>query len=97
MGFATRARVYGRDRVPSSGGLVYAINHLHWIDIPLVGVVSPRNIDFVAKVTPPWASGAQAKFLVVYPLPWNVQTSAIYQNSSGIPITARTWTGGSRP
>jgi 1-acyl-sn-glycerol-3-phosphate acyltransferase len=28
---------------------VYAINHLHWIDIPLVGVVSPRNIDFVAK------------------------------------------------
>jgi 1-acyl-sn-glycerol-3-phosphate acyltransferase len=47
--FATRARVYGRERVPSSGGLVYAINHLHWIDIPLVGLVSPRNIDFVAK------------------------------------------------
>jgi 1-acyl-sn-glycerol-3-phosphate acyltransferase len=46
---ATRARAYGRERVPSSGGLVYAINHLHWIDIPLVGVVSPRNIDFVAK------------------------------------------------
>ena len=46
----TRARAYGRDRVPATGGLVYAINHLHWIDVPLVGVVSPRNIDFVAKV-----------------------------------------------
>ena len=34
---------------PATGGLVYAINHLHWIDVPLVGVVSPRNIDFVAK------------------------------------------------
>jgi 1-acyl-sn-glycerol-3-phosphate acyltransferase len=36
--------------VPKTGGLVYAINHMHWIDIPLVGALSPRNIDFVAKV-----------------------------------------------
>jgi 1-acyl-sn-glycerol-3-phosphate acyltransferase len=47
---ATRPRAYGRDRVPSTGGLVYGINHMHWIDIPLVGALSPRNIDFVAKV-----------------------------------------------
>jgi 1-acyl-sn-glycerol-3-phosphate acyltransferase len=47
--FFTRARAYGRERVPSRGGLVYAINHLHWIDIPLVGVVSPRTVYFVAK------------------------------------------------
>jgi 1-acyl-sn-glycerol-3-phosphate acyltransferase len=46
----TRARVYGRDRVPAAGGAVYAINHLHWIDIPLVGLVSPRTVHFVAKV-----------------------------------------------
>jgi 1-acyl-sn-glycerol-3-phosphate acyltransferase len=45
----TRAEVYGRDRVPAEGGAVYAINHLHWIDIPLVGVLSPRSIWFVAK------------------------------------------------
>jgi len=45
----TRARAYGRERVPATGGLVYAINHLHWIDVPLVGVLSPRNVDFVAK------------------------------------------------
>lgn len=45
----TRARAYGRERVPAAGGVVYAINHLHWIDIPLVGDVSPRTVWFVAK------------------------------------------------
>jgi len=47
--FVTRARAYGSDRVPATGGLVYAINHLHWIDVPIVGVLSPRNVSFVAK------------------------------------------------
>jgi 1-acyl-sn-glycerol-3-phosphate acyltransferase len=46
---ATRGRAYGRNRVPPTGGLVYAINHLHWVDIPLVGSLSPRNVEFVAK------------------------------------------------
>jgi 1-acyl-sn-glycerol-3-phosphate acyltransferase len=46
----TRARAYGADRVPRSGGLVYAINHFHWLDIPLVGSMSPRDVDFVAKI-----------------------------------------------
>jgi 1-acyl-sn-glycerol-3-phosphate acyltransferase len=54
MGWPTRAftrpRGYGTHRVPATGGLVYAMNHLHWIDIPLVGLLSPRPIDFVAKV-----------------------------------------------
>jgi len=45
----TRARAYGADRVPRTGGLVYAINHFHWIDIPIAGVMSPRDVDFVAK------------------------------------------------
>jgi 1-acyl-sn-glycerol-3-phosphate acyltransferase len=46
----TRPRAYGRDRIPATGGLVYAINHLHWIDIPVVGLLTPRPIDFVAKI-----------------------------------------------
>ena len=44
-----RPRAYGRERVPAKGGAVYAITHLHWFDIPLVGSMSPRNISFVAK------------------------------------------------
>jgi 1-acyl-sn-glycerol-3-phosphate acyltransferase len=47
--FVTRSRAYGRDRVPAAGGAVYAINHLHWIDVPLVGALSPRDVWFVAK------------------------------------------------
>ncbi len=46
----TRARAYGIERFPREGGVVLALNHLHWIDIPIVGGLSPRNIDFVAKV-----------------------------------------------
>jgi 1-acyl-sn-glycerol-3-phosphate acyltransferase len=46
---AARIRTYGRERVPVTGGLVYAANHMHWLDIPVLGVTSPRNIDFVAK------------------------------------------------
>ncbi len=39
-------------------------------------------------VSPPLSAGTQVKFLVVYPLPWDLQTSATYQNIPGIPITA---------
>jgi 1-acyl-sn-glycerol-3-phosphate acyltransferase len=46
---ASRARAYGRERVPREGGLVVAINHLHWLDVPILGALSPRNLDFVAK------------------------------------------------
>jgi 1-acyl-sn-glycerol-3-phosphate acyltransferase len=45
----TRPRAYGRENIPATGGVVYAINHLHWIDIPLVGLLSPRTVWFVAK------------------------------------------------
>jgi 1-acyl-sn-glycerol-3-phosphate acyltransferase len=45
----TRARAVGLDNVPKTGGAVYAVNHLHWIDIPLLGLLSPRTVYFVAK------------------------------------------------
>jgi hypothetical protein len=47
----------------------------------------PRTEEFCRNV-PPWSSGTQVKFLAVYPLPWDLETSAIFQNSPGIPITA---------
>jgi hypothetical protein len=51
------------------------------------GSTVPRNAQF-CHVAPPWSSGTQVKFLAVYPLPWDLETSAIFQNSPGIPITA---------
>jgi 1-acyl-sn-glycerol-3-phosphate acyltransferase len=46
----TRLRSYGTDRLPRSGGIVLAMNHFHWIDIPCVGYVCPRHIYYLAKV-----------------------------------------------
>jgi 1-acyl-sn-glycerol-3-phosphate acyltransferase len=54
---ATRLRSYGTERMPRSGGLVLALNHFHWIDIPCVGYISPRNIYFLAKVEAHRAAG----------------------------------------
>lgn len=53
LGGATRLAVdlkdYGRERVPREGGAVLAVNHLAWIDVPSIGVLSPRRIVFIAK------------------------------------------------
>jgi Carboxypeptidase regulatory-like domain len=48
----------------------------------------PRTREF-CHLAPPWSAATQVKLMAVYPLPWSVQTSAIYQNSPGIPITAQ--------
>ena len=53
------------------------------------GVIDTPSTRY-CKVTPPWSSGSQVKFLFVYPLPWSLQTSLIYQNFSGIPTGADT-------
>jgi 1-acyl-sn-glycerol-3-phosphate acyltransferase len=47
---AARLRVYGKERIPREGGLVVAVNHFSWIDVPLFAVANPRNTYFVAKV-----------------------------------------------
>jgi 1-acyl-sn-glycerol-3-phosphate acyltransferase len=50
---ATRAivpmRDYGRERVPREGGVVLAVNHLAWVDVPVVGALCPRRIVYLAK------------------------------------------------
>ncbi len=60
-----------------------------FLNVPALPATStvPRNEDF-CHVAPPWSSGTQLKFLAVYPLPWDLETSAIVQNSPGIPVTA---------
>ena len=44
-----RVRYYGSDRIPQHGGVVLALNHASWIDIPCFGVACPRNTYFLAK------------------------------------------------
>jgi 1-acyl-sn-glycerol-3-phosphate acyltransferase len=42
-------RVYGRERVPSEGGVVLALNHFSWLDPAAFGQASPRTIYYMAK------------------------------------------------
>ncbi len=52
------------------------------------GVAADPRTQAFCHSAPPWSASTQVKFLAVYPLPWDIQTSAIYQNSSGIPVAA---------
>lgn len=45
-----RLQVYGAERMPMSGGVVLAANHLSWIDPPVLGAACPRTVYFMAKV-----------------------------------------------
>ena len=40
------------------------------------------------KLSVPWSAGTQFKMMFVYPLPGDLQFSAIYQNTAGAPILA---------
>ena len=52
-------------------------------------VDSPQQArEGFCNVTPPWSAETQVKFMVVYPLLWSLQASAIYQNIPGLPISA---------
>lgn len=42
-------RVYGNDRVPPHGPLVFCFNHFSWLDPWAIGAVTPRTIYYVAK------------------------------------------------
>jgi 1-acyl-sn-glycerol-3-phosphate acyltransferase len=42
-------RIYGSERVPTSGGAVLALNHFSWLDPPAFGAACPRNILYLAK------------------------------------------------
>jgi 1-acyl-sn-glycerol-3-phosphate acyltransferase len=43
-------KAYGKDRIPRAGGLVLALNHLSWIDVPAYATLCPRRIVYLAKV-----------------------------------------------
>jgi hypothetical protein len=59
------------------------------------GGVAPTGTQAVMPRTPafchinrPWSGDTGFGFNVVYPLPWDIKTSAIYQNKPGFPLRA---------
>ncbi len=45
-----RTRVIGRERLPRTGGLLVAANHISWADPPFLGSVLGRPVQFMAMV-----------------------------------------------
>ncbi len=45
-----RTRITGRERVPRRGPLLLVANHISFADPPLLGVATPRPVDFMAMV-----------------------------------------------
>jgi len=46
---AFRYRVVGAEKVPLTGGLIVAANHISNLDPPLLGVALPRPVSYMAK------------------------------------------------
>ena len=46
----TRTEFYDVENIPTSGGVIIAINHLNYMDTPVV-FVNPRRPDITALVT----------------------------------------------
>jgi 1-acyl-sn-glycerol-3-phosphate acyltransferase len=40
--------ITGRERIPREGGLLLVSNHISFADPPLLGVTTPRHVDFLA-------------------------------------------------
>jgi hypothetical protein len=67
-------------------------NQAFGVEVAATAPQVPRT-DAFCGVRRPWADSTQVKFLAIYPLPYDFQVSATYQNIPGIPIVAsRTFT-----
>ncbi len=44
-----RVRVQGRENIPAKGAAIMCSNHLSWLDPPLLAVICPRQVHFMAK------------------------------------------------
>jgi 1-acyl-sn-glycerol-3-phosphate acyltransferase len=46
----SRLHVEGVDNIPASGPVILAMNHIHWLDIPLASLRVPRVTHYMAKI-----------------------------------------------
>jgi len=44
-----RIRIYGRENIPSRGGVILAANHLSYLDPIILGLLTPRKMNYMAK------------------------------------------------
>ncbi|HSG06660.1 MAG TPA: lysophospholipid acyltransferase family protein, partial [Nitrospiria bacterium] len=44
-----RLRVFGAEKIPPTGALIFAPNHVSYLDIPVLGVAQKRHLHFIGK------------------------------------------------
>lgn len=44
-----RLEVFGLENIPREGGFIMAVNHVSYLDPPVIGAVSTRRVRFMAK------------------------------------------------
>ena len=49
FGTIWRMRVHGAQNVPKDGPVIFACNHVSYLDPPVLGTASPRRISYMAK------------------------------------------------
>src|SRR2546421_11583065 len=45
-----RVRAEGRENIPREGPVILAVNHIAWMDIPLMSLCVPRVTHYMAKI-----------------------------------------------
>ena len=73
-------KIYGRERVPKTGGVILAPNHASLFDPPLIGSVSPRRVTTMGK-----AELFDKKWLGIKIFPWVIQRMATFPVKRGAP------------
>jgi hypothetical protein len=68
------------------------VNDSPQITVPTINAQSfnpnvPRTNSY-CRIVPPWSAGTQIKLNGIYPLPWKLQLSGVFQSLPGIPIAA---------
>ncbi|MGO8946678.1 MAG: lysophospholipid acyltransferase family protein [Ktedonobacterales bacterium] len=48
--FIVNLRTEGIENIPKSGPVILAMNHIHWLDIPLASLRVPRVAHYMAKI-----------------------------------------------
>ena len=82
LDFGVKAR-FGKSRLAGGVSMAQTVtDNCYVIDSP-----QQKRPGF-CHVAPPWSAGTQVKLNGFYPLPWDMQVSAVYQNLPGIAILA---------
>src|SRR5258708_18268750 len=67
-----RVRVEGRENIPREGPVILAVNHIAWMDIPLLSLCVPHVTHYMAKIELFQSPVLGLIILSLRPFPWRL-------------------------